>query len=899
MSAPAPDLKPPVEGATPMMAQYLEVKAQAGGALLFYRMGDFYELFFEDAEKAAAALDIALTRRGKHAGKDVAMCGVPVHAAETYLARLIRKNFRVAVCEQVEDPKEAKKRGSKSVVKREIVRIVTPGTITEDALLDSRAANYVAAYAKLPSGEAALAWADVSTGEFACAPVETGSLAADLAALAPAELVVEDSIAGAPWLKSALRGGAAAVTPLPAVKFDPGAGADRLKAHYGLAALDGLGDFSRAERAAAGALLDYLQLTQAGRAPALAPLSRRAAGAFMAIDPATRASLEIERTQRGERKGSLLAAIDRTVTGPGARLLARRLAAPLLNAGEIEARLDAVGFFLDQQALRRDVRARLRETGDAARALSRLQLGRGGPRDLAMLAAALRAGETVCALFAETPLARPPAELEQALAALSLTGKPVLAAFAKNLEKALKPEPPARASDGDFIAQGWLETLDEARALRDEARRVIAGLQAKYAEQTGIPALKIRHNNVLGYFIECTAKAGEKLMTAPLNETFRHRQTMANAVRFSTVELGELESKILGAAERALAMELQAFEEFRARADACEREIRAGAEALAVLDVASGLAETAESARLARPVVDDSLAFEIEGGRHPVVEQALAAESNAFTPNDCRLDGAAESGPRLFLVTGPNMAGKSTFLRQNALIAILAQTGCYVPARAARIGMVDRLFSRVGASDDLARGRSTFMIEMIETAAILNQAGPRAFVILDEIGRGTATFDGMAIAWATAEHLLAVNRCRALFATHYHELTELAERDPAGANVSLKAREWKGDLVFLHEVGPGAADKSYGVQVGRLAGLPAAVTRRAEEVLARLEGDSRHDALDSLPLFAPAAGPAGPLPAPPSPVETALGEIDPDSLSPRDALEALYRLKRIATETGQ
>ncbi len=897
MAETAQDLPRPTEGATPMMAQYLEVKAQAGDALLFYRMGDFYELFFEDAEKAAAALDIALTKRGKHLGEDIAMCGVPVHAAEAYLARLIRKNFRVAVCEQTEDPKEAKKRGSKSVVKREIVRIVTPGTITEDALLDARAANYVAAFAKLASGEAALAWADVSTGEFCAAPVETGALAADLAALAPAELIVDEAAAVSPWLKAALRGGEVAVTPLPAVKFDAGGGTDRLKSHFGLASLDGLGDFSRAERAAAGALLDYLQLTQAGQAPALAPPVRRAAGSFMAIDPATRASLEIDRTQRGERKGSLLSAIDRTVTGPGARMLAARLAAPLLDVPAIEARLDGVGFFADQRELRQSVRARLREAGDIARALSRLQLRRGGPRDLAALAHALRAGEAICALFTETPLARPPAEVEAALSALSLADKPQLAQLARDLDKALKPEPPARASDGDFIAPRWLEALDEARSLRDEARRIVAGLQAKYAKETGVAALKVRHNNVLGYFVETTAKNADALMKPPLSDTFRHRQTMANAVRFSTVELSELESKILGAADRALALEVEAFDGFCARADGCERDVRAAGDALARLDVACGLAELAETAGLVRPVVDDSLCFEIEGGRHPVVERALSAEGDPFTPNDCRLDGAGEAAPRLWLVTGPNMAGKSTFLRQNAVIAILAQSGCFAPARSARIGVVDRLFSRVGAADDLARGRSTFMTEMIETAAILNQAGPRAFVILDEIGRGTATFDGLAIAWATAEHLLEVNRCRALFATHYHELTELAERMDAAGNVSLKAREWKGDLVFLHEVGPGAADKSYGVQVGRLAGLPAAVTRRAEDVLSRLEGDSKQEALGDLPLFAPSA--PAPEPAPKSALETALEDVDADGLSPRDALDLVYRLKRMATERAR
>ncbi len=878
------------QGATPMMAQYLAVKDGAGEALLFYRMGDFYELFFDDAVAAAGALDISLTKRGRHLGDDIPMCGVPVATAETYLARLIRKGFRVAVCEQTEDPREAKKRGAKSVVRREIVRVVTPGTLTEDTLLDARSANYLAAVARLGPGEMALAWADVSTGEFAAAPLETGALPGELAALGPSEVIAGETACEARWMKASLSNlNGVALTPLPDSNFSAEAGARRLREHFEVASLEAFGDFTKAELAAAGALLDYMVLTQAGGAPALAPPSRSDGAAYLRIDPATRASLEIERTMRGETKGSLLSAIDRTVTGPGARLLAARLSRPLLDVAGIEARQDAVGFFLDQSGVREGLRAALKSSADMARALSRLQLQRGGPRDLLALAASLQRCGEIGALFAETPLARPPEAVEGALTRISLTDKPQLGELARDLGRAFKAEPPLRASDGGFVMEGWSAPLDEARKLKDESRRVVASLQAKYADQTGVKALKVKHNNVLGYFIEVTAKNADPMLAAPLSETFIHRQTMANAVRFSTVELSELERKIAGAADRALALEMEIFGQFCARIESCASQIRAAAEGLAELDVAAALAEQAERSDAVRPAVDDSLCFEIEGGRHPVVEAALKRDGEPFTPNDCALDGAAAGHPRLLFVTGPNMAGKSTYLRQNALIVILAQAGAYVPARTARIGVVDRLFSRVGAADDLARGRSTFMAEMIETAAILNQAGPRSFVILDEIGRGTATFDGLAIAWACAEHLLQINAARALFATHYHELTRLAGEEGLGAaNVSLKAREWQGDLVFLHEVGPGAADRSYGVQVAKLAGLPKAATRRAGEVLKRLEADGTGTALHDLPLFA-----AAPEPEEPHALETALGEIDPDSLTPREALDVLYRLKRL------
>ena len=882
---------PDPEGATPMMAQFLDLRAQAPmDALLFYRMGDFYELFFDDAVRAAEALDIALTKRGEHQGEKIAMCGVPVHNAQAYLSRLIKAGFKVAVGEQMEDPAEAKRRGSKSVVRRAITRIVTPGTLTEDDLLDARQANRIGALARLATGEMALAWADVSEGLFQSIALPVDALEAELAALNPAEILVADEDAKT---VSILCPGSA-VTARARAKFDPASGDRRLRQRFEVQTLESFGDFSKAELAALGCLLDYLELTQAGAPAKLSAPVSIAPGAAMAIDPAARVSLEIERMMSGSRKGSLIDAIDETVTAPGARLLAERLARPAMDLSSIHARLDAVQFFLDARNLRESVRARLKRAGDPARALSRLCLGRGGPRDALQLARALREGERLNGDFSQSPLSSPPDAVARALEAVSLAARPDLAALVQDVEWAMIEEPPLLVRDGGFVQTGWAPDLDELRKLRDDSRRIVAGLQKTYADESGVAALKVKHNNVLGYFIEVSAKNADALMG---REPFIHRQTLANAVRFSTPELGELEAKIASAGDRAVALELEIFEGLRDRLEALSGQVRDAARALAELDLASANAQWAERAAATRPVVDDSCVFEIEAGRHPVVENALRRNSDGrFTPNTCALDGAGKAHARLLLVTGPNMAGKSTFLRQNALIAILAQAGLFVPAGSARIGLVDRLFSRVGAADDLARGRSTFMAEMIETAAILNQAGPRALVILDEIGRGTSTYDGLSIAWAAVEHLHGVNRCRALFATHYHELTRLADELEACGNVSLKAKEWKGELVFLHEVQPGPADRSYGVEVAKRAGLPRAAVARAKEILKRLESDDAPaSALADLPLFSAAA----PEPeARPSEVEDRLRSIDPDGLTPREAHELLYALKTLADKSG-
>ena len=891
-SAPAAD----DASATPMMRQYLDIKATHPDCLLFYRMGDFYELFFEDAHKAAAVLDIALTKRGRHLGEDIPMAGVPVHSAESYLARLIRAGFKVAVCEQTEDPAEARKRGAKAVVRREVIRLVTPGTLTEDGLLDARRNNYLAALAQA-EGRWALAWADMSTGALRAMETRPDALGMDLAQLAPGELLVgegslEDAATG-----RALQEVAATVSTRPAPAFDSLRGERRLKQVFAVNTLDSFGDFTRAELAGFEAVLGYIEETQKGGMPQLRRPERVERGSVMRIDAATRRNLELARSLDGTRKGSLLATIDCTVTGAGARLLAERLAAPLAEPGRIRTRLEAVAFLVEAPALRDKLRSLLKRVPDLERALSRLTLGRGGPRDLAMLRDALEAAGELRAMLNEAGGDDALVD-ELAQAHRALKGHHELA---DRLKAALVAEPPVLGREGGFIAKGYHAALDDCRTLRDESRRLIASLEARYREETGIAGLKIRHNNVLGYHIDVSAKAAEALMRPPLNEIFIHRQTLANTVRFSTAELAELAGKISQAGDRALALEQEVFDTLVDSVRTRGAALIAAAEALALFDVTAALADLAVTERWIRPEVHDGRGFVIEGGRHPVVEAALKRESGGrFIANDCDLS----EGRRVWLVTGPNMAGKSTFLRQNALIAILAQCGSYVPAARTEIGVVDRLFSRVGAADDLAHGRSTFMVEMVETAAILNQAGPRSLVILDEIGRGTATFDGLSIAWATLEHLHDVNGARTLFATHYHELAALKETLPELSLRFMRVKEWRGDVVFLHEVAQGAADRSYGIQVARLAGLPKAVIERARAVLAELEatgqGERARAVLADLPLFQTAVEerPDGGEPEaqshPEARLAAALEEIHPDGLSPREALDLIYRLKAIA-----
>lgn len=876
------------KGPTPFIAQYLDIKALNPEALLFFRMGDFYELFFQDAVDAAAILDITLTARGEYKGKPIPMAGVPYHAAENYLARLIKSGRHVAVCEQTESPAEAKKRGSKAIVNREIVRIVTPGTITEDALLPARSGQALAAIGFASGGaDAAIAMCDVSTGQFEVQSVHPSAVPDTIASMPVREIIVSHADSDKPAIEHLRSDPPAPVSEHGKQAALPKAGERLLKEAFNLKAIDALGDFNKAELSAIGLLLDYIRLTQAGRAAQLDKPLHRQTTAHLALDATTRASLELDKATSGEREGSLLHTIDRTLTGPGARLLSARLARPSLDSDEIERRYDAIAWCLSDQELTAAVRKTLKAVPDLERARMRLQLDRGGPRDLYMIAAALRAGETAAAELRRNGQALPKL-LDDAARALTLSNTAELATLETDLSAALIDTPPVLARDGGFIAPGWDAALDKARHLRDDSRKIIAGLQTQYSDKTGISALKIKFNNVLGYFVDVPARHGETLLSPPHADMFIHRQTLASNIRFSTNELADLAGRISRAEEEARARELDLFEGFRARVEAlCDTLAMVGA-AIAETDVATALADWSADTGAARPEIAESLVFDARQLRHPVVETALKSDNRGFTPNDLLLDAAGDGAPRLLLVTGPNMAGKSTYLRQAALAIILAQAGCFVPAERLRFGLVDRVFSRVGASDDLARGRSTFMVEMVETAAILNHATPRSFVILDEVGRGTSTYDGLAIAWSAAEHLHNENACRALFATHYHELTSLVADLPSAANASLKAKEWKDDLVFLHEVQAGPADRSYGVQVARMAGLPRRAVQRAAQILKQLEADPAR--AESLPLFAVAEA-GEPEIAPISPIDELLAQTDLDDLSPKEALDLLYRLK--------
>jgi DNA mismatch repair protein MutS len=874
---------------TPMMAQYFEIKAANPDCLLFYRMGDFYELFFDDAEIASRALGIVLTKRGKHDGEDIRMCGVPVERADDYLNRLIALGHRVAVCEQLEDPAEAKKRGLKSVVKRDVVRLVTPGTITEERLLEPGRARLLVAVQKVRASEGrhayGLAALDLSTGAFSLSEADEAGVAAEIARLEPSEIVASQAVYDERLFSQIVADMRLPATPLAREAGDGSAAERRVCEFYGVETLDGFGAFTRAEIAAAALALAYVKRTQFEARPALSRPARRGRGTSLEIDPATRANLELTRTLSGAREGSLLATIDLTVTPAGARLLAERLASPLTDPAAINLRLDSLDFLVEAAPMREALRRALAHAPDFLRALSRLGLDRGGPRDLAAIRDGLAAAGTLASILEAADL---PPELLGAYGRLRAD----CGALERDLQSTLADDLPLLKREGGFVRANALEALDEARRLRDESRRVIAELQASYAEQAGVRQLKIKHNNFLGFYIETPQAAGETLVKPPLNATFIHRQTMAGAMRFTTNALVDLESRIASSADRALALELDAFERLRQACLAEGEALRGFSAALAEIDVAAALADLAVKRNWTRPVVDASLKLKIESGRHPVVEAALKAAGEPFVANDCDLSGETGEGGRIAIVTGPNMAGKSTYLRQNALIALIAQMGSHVPAAHAHIGVVDRLFSRVGAADDLARGRSTFMVEMVETAAILNQASPRSLVILDEIGRGTATFDGLSIAYACVEHLNAVNRSRALFATHFHELTGLAETLTRLVNLTMRVSEFKGTLVFLHEVVAGAADRSYGIQVAKLAGLPPSVVKRARQALAGLEASRPSGTLDSLPLFS--YEPREP-PQPPAPdeVRAAVAALDPDALSPREALEAIYALKRL------
>ena len=851
------------------MAQWFAVKAAQPDALLFFRMGDFYEMFFGDAEQAAAALDISLTHRGEHAGVPIPMCGVPVAAADAYLARLIRRGFRVAVCEQMEP---AKGRVGKAPLKRAVVRLVTPGTLTEDSLLDPARPNLLLSLI-VGGAQVGAAWLEISTGQFETACVPAGELPALLGRLDPAEILAEPDHHLADWQ--------ARRAPDQPVRA-PRAARQVLAEAFAAASLDAFGSFTDAEAIAAAAAVDYVRATQAGELPRLRPPAPTGSLGTLAMDSATRAGLELVRARDGGTDHTLLAAVRRTITAAGARRLEACLSAPLTEVAAIEARQDGWSWLLRHADATQALRAALRRAPDLARALGRLSLNRGAPRDLATMRDALAAAAACGALLAN---GLPPI---LAAARAALTSVPVLHDLHALLQRALAEPVPARLDDGGVIAQGFDGELDARRRLRDDSRQHIARLQLDYAQAYGVASLKIRHHQQLGYVIEAPAVAVEKLRQ---NSELVLRQGMANGARFTHPDLSDLDRRIGEAAERAAARERGVFAHLVTAILEQGDGLAAIADALALLDVLQSCARLAEGGAWCRPVLSDDDRFRIRDGRHPVVEAALAVAqggaapgSGAFVPNDCDL--SAER--RVLLLTGPNMAGKSTFLRQNALFVVLAQAGLPVPARQAEIGTVDRLFSRVGAADDLARGRSTFMVEMTETAAILHQASARSLVVVDEIGRGTSTLDGLAIAWAVLEALHSQVRCRTIFATHFHELGGLAGELPRLSPHTMRVREWQGSVVFLHEVAKGAAGRSWGVHVAGLAGVPAPVVRRAAALLNSLEKSSTLTAAARLPLFAAAATPPE---TEPDPLHAALAELDPDQLSPREALNVIYRLR--------
>jgi len=881
------------DGHTPMMAQYLSMKDQHPDCLVLYRMGDFYELFFDDAVTAAAILDITLTKRGKNKGEETPMAGVPFHALEPYLAKLIKAGHKVAICEQTETPEQAKKRGGyKALVKREVVRILTQGTLTEDNLLNARENNYLCAVSEM-AGQFGISWIDLSTGEYNVQPVTEDSVISTLERIGPREILIAQNLLDKnPIFISAVHLHDH-YSPLVSSLFDSQNAGKRLEKQFGVGTLDSFGGFSRAEISAAGTLLDYIDRTQKGKVPYIDRPQQIISGDLMEIDAATRTNLELMRTLSGEKRGSLLSCIDHTVTSAGARLLQNRLSAPLMDLGEITARQNQIQDNIENTTLREDIRSALRELPDIERAMARLTADRGSPRDLGVLRGGLK-NAAIIKLFIQDNKNSAPALAKLADGLMQTQN---VQNTADTLQKALQDDLPPLARDGGFVRKGYHPKLDDLRLLKDESKRLIANLQKKYQEMTGISSLKISFNNVLGYFIDVPSKHADGLIVGKGKENtsdnpFIHRQTLASAVRFTTPELAELERDISQAGDRILSIEQEIFAELVKQCCALSADIAPIAATIAAIDVASSMAELAIVENYVRPVLDDGAEFTIIKGRHPVVEAALRKDGNTqFVPNDCDLSDAQ----RLWLLTGPNMAGKSTFLRQNALISILAQMGSYVPADSAKLGIVDRVFSRVGASDDLASGRSTFMVEMVETAAILNQATERSLVILDEIGRGTATFDGLSIAWACVEHLHETNKCRGLFATHYHELTTLTEKLGNLSCHSMQVKEWKGDIVFLHSVGAGSADHSYGIHVAKIAGLPPVVITRAKQVLKQLEEGEKSGQLgrlaQELPLFS--AVQASEKTQTPSELENSLNSINPDELSPRDALEALYRLKAL------
>ena len=855
---------------TPMMEQYLEVKRGYPDYILLYRIGDFYECFFKDAEEVSRALSLTLTSRGDN----VPLCGIPHHAFGAYVPRLIRQGFKVAVCDQMETPEEAKARGgAKAMIRREITRIITAGTLTEDELLGSPNSNWLmamvpgAGYRSRSSG-IGIALADISTGEFEvklAADIEEAASIAEIRR--PAEIIAPEGALPAEFMRAFKP----ELVMRPASFFDEEIAAKRIEEAYGT-----LPGFSTAERQAIGAVLGYIDLTHIGEKPRLAAPSLSAHAGRLLIDSFCMRSLDVFENQAEHGGISLFSILDKTRSAAGKRLLSRELASPLTDVAEISKRQDMVEFFALNSETRVRVQGLLSKIADVERVVARARIKKASPRDLRAL------GITLSHL----------PELSGLLSAQGfiITPEPALA---DKLLAAIAPEAPANTNAEDFIKDGYSAVLDDFRDTSRGAKKLIADLQQKYIARTDVLSLKIKYNALFGYFVEVPSGRADKLIE---DKSFRHKQTLSGAVRFATAELSELEAQILSAGAKIREMELRIFAELQAEVADKAEALFASARELAAVDFYSSLAEVAAAKRWVRPTVDESLAFEVALGRHPVVEESMRGlQAGSFVPNDALFENRA-GGAKIWLLTGPNMAGKSTFLRQNALLVLLAQIGSFVPAASAHIGVVDKLFSRVGASDNLARGRSTFMVEMSEAAAILREATGRSFVILDELGRGTSTFDGVAIAWAALEDLATRIGCRGLFATHYHEIAAACARLPNVTPYSMAVKEYKGEVAFMHKVEPGSASHSYGIHVARLAGMRDSVVERAKEILAGLEESRARIGVASgeeeKDLFSYKKPDAKTAPKE-SALEAKLAAINPDALSPKEALEALYELKKI------
>ena len=873
---------------TPMMEQFFSIKKEYPNALLFYRMGDFYELFFEDAIKASDALNITLTTRGKHLEQAIPMCGVPAHSADNYLLSLIKQGFKVAICEQMESPSDAKKRGYKAIVNRDVVRLVTPGTLTEETLLNAREYNFLSAFSEI-RGSCALAWVDISTGDFHVKSFKKSHLGDLLSRLAPKEILVSESSKES--LLEKLFDLKPTITPLANLMFESSSANRRLINFYNVNTLEGFGNFNRVEMSVLSAILEYLNLTQKGILPILKTPIREPREGSLNIDSFTRKNLELTLSLSGEKAGSLLNIINKTVTAAGARMLESRLSNPSTNIELIKNRQDDVQCFVDHHKLRKNTQKNLSHILDIERGLMRLSLNRSNPRDLKAISNGLIYSEKI---FKEINSVKEANFLS--FNTNSLSGHN---AIIDTIENALIDNPPTNFKEGGFIKPGFDSALDNERKLRDDGKKLLTELQINLSERCKIPTLKIKFNNVLGFFIEVSARHSKHLLSPPHSELFIHRQTTANSIRFTTNELTETESKILNAENKAIERESYIFEQIQKEILKNAKEILVTAKSISEIDVICSLSSTADAKNWCKPRVDKTTSFEIIGGRHPVVESSLQENTkHNFIPNNCNLTCDKDTA-NIWLITGPNMAGKSTFLRQNAILVVLAQMGSFVPASSAHIGIVTKLFSRVGASDDLARGHSTFMVEMVETAAILNQADERSLVILDEIGRGTATHDGLSIAWATLEHLHEQNRCRALFATHYHELASLSKKLNGITNATVSIKEFKEEIIFLYEVVLGFVDRSYGVQVAKLAGMPRSVLMRANQVLSALNSTDQKNTpntiktLETLPLFEQSMANTQLTKKTTSEIETQLENTDPDGMTPKEALDLIYKLKEM------